>query len=217
LSSVSAVAGTATYSITPSSNGTFGSVVSVTITVNPPTGPVLPVAIVTPSSQTIETGTATSLALSSSLVGTTFSWTVVQTGVTGAASGTGSSISQTLSVTGTVAGTATYSITPSANGTSGSLVSVTVTVNPVAVVSKVTYTTNIKPLLTTSCKPCHVAGGPNPKWDNYATTKSEITNILDRVQRQPSASGFMPQGGSKLSADNIALLKKWVSDGLLEN
>lgn len=213
-----ATAGTATYSITPSSNGTFGSVVSVSVTVNPPAGPVLPVAIVTPSSQTIETGKTTSIALSSSLTGTTFSWTVVQAGVTGASSGSGSNISQNLSITGTVAGTATYSVTPSLNGTSGSAVSVTITVNPaVVVVPKVTYTANIKPLLTTSCKPCHIAGGPNPKWDNYATAKSKISTILDRVQRDPSASGFMPQGGSKLTADNIALLKKWVADGLLEN
>ena len=179
--------------------------------------PVLPIATATPASQTIETSTATSIALSGSITGTTFSWTVVQSGVTGATAGSGNSISQTLSVAGTVVGTATYSITPSAGGTSGSVVSVTVTVNPVVVASKVSYTANIKPLLTSSCKPCHVAGGNNPKWDNYATAKSQISNILDRVQRQPSASGFMPQGGSKLSAENIVILKKWVSNGLLEN
>lgn len=179
--------------------------------------PVPPVATATPASEAIESGTATSVALSGSLTGTTFSWTVVQSGVTGAIAGSGSSISQTLSVAGTAAGTATYSITPSTGGISGSVVSVTVTVNPAIVASLVSYTANIKSLLTFSCKPCHVAGGNNPKWDNYATAKSQISNILDRVQRQPSASGFMPQGGSKLSAENIVILKKWVSNGLLEN
>lgn len=176
-----------------------------------------PVATATPTSQTITSGAATSISLTSSVAATTFSWTVVQTGVTGATSGSGSSIAQTLTITGTTSGTATYSITPTANGTSGSPVSVTVTVNPAASSAKVTYTANIKTLLASSCTPCHLTGGTHPsKWDDYQTTKSKISGILDRVQRETTATGFMPAGGSKLSAENIALLKKWVDDGLLE-
>lgn len=179
-----------------------------------PTDP--PVATATPSVQTIDSGSATSITLSSSTVGATFSWTVVQSGVTGATSGSGLNIAQTLTATGTAAGTATYTITPTANGVSGSAINVIITVTPVIV--KTTYTANIKPLLVNSCAPCHVSGGSNPnKWDNYATTKSKINGIIDRVQRETTAAGFMPQGGSKLSAANIALLKKWVDDGLLEN
>ena len=177
-----------------------------------------PVVTATPSTQTISSGSATSITISSSTVGTTFTWTVVQTGVSGGSSGSGSSITQTLATTGTGAGTATYTITPTANGVSGAAINVTVTVNPVAVTVKTTYTADIKPLLVNSCTPCHISGGSNPnKWDNYATTKSKINGILDRVQRETTAAGFMPQGGSKLSAANIALLKKWVDDGLLEN
>ena len=177
-----------------------------------------PVVTATPSTQTISSGSATSITISSSTVGTTFTWTVVQTGVSGGSSGSGSSITQTLATTGTVAGTATYTITPTANGVCGAAINVTVTVNPVAVTVKTTYTADIKPLLVNSCTPCHISGGSNPnKWDNYATTKSKINGILDRVQRETTAAGFMPQGGSKLSAANIALLKKWVDDGLLEN
>lgn len=176
-----------------------------------------PVATATPTSQTITSGAATSISLTSSVASTTFSWTVVQTGVTGATSGSGSSIAQTLTITGTTSGTATYSITPTANGTSGSPVSVTVTVNPAASSVKVTYNANIKTLLASSCTPCHLTGGTHPsKWDDYQTTKSKINGILDRVQRETTATGFMPVGGSKLSAENIALLKKWVDDGLLE-
>lgn len=85
-------------------------------------------------------------------------------------------------------------------------------------VGKVTYTNNVKPIFVASCTPCHMPGGINPnKWDNYATAKSKIALILDRVQRDPSAAGFMPQAGSKLSAAQIATLNKWVTDGLLEN
>ena len=131
---------------------------------------VTPVATATPMTQSINSGTATSIALTSSVPATTFAWTVVQTGVSGATPGSGSSIAQTLTATGAVSGTVTYSITPTANGTAGSPVTVTITVAPV-----VTYTAIIKPLLVNSCSPCHVTGGSNPnKWDNYATTKSKI-------------------------------------------
>lgn len=83
--------------------------------------------------------------------------------------------------------------------------------------TKVTYTGDVKPLLTASCTPCHVAGGVHPyKWDDYSVTKSKISSIIDRVGRDASASGFMPQGGSKLSAASIAILNKWVTDGLTE-
>ncbi|MDP2890352.1 MAG: PKD-like domain-containing protein [Bacteroidota bacterium] len=174
-----------------------------------------PVATATPATQTITSGSVTSITLTSTISGTTYSWTVVQSGVSGATAGSGSSIAQTLTLTGAIAGTATYVITPTGNGTKGSPVSVIITVNPGIVI--VNYTSNIKPLLVNSCTPCHVAGGSNPKWDNYATAKSNINGILDRVQRESSAAGFMPVGGPKLSAANIALLKKWVDDGLLEN
>jgi len=175
--------------------------------------PIPPVASASPAEQAITSGGTTSIALTSSITGTSFAWTVVQTGVTGATPGSGSTIAQKLTVTGAAAGTATYSIIPTANGTAGSPVSVVVTVNPV----KVTYLADIKPLMVASCTPCHLAGGSNPnKFDDYATAKSKITTILDRVQRESTAAGFMPRGGTKLSAANIALLNKWVADGLLE-
>jgi hypothetical protein len=73
----------------------------------------------TPPSQTICSGTATSIALTSNVAGATFAWTVVQTNVTGAVAGSGNSIEQTLATTGTIPGTAVYTITPTANSYSG--------------------------------------------------------------------------------------------------
>src|SRR5262249_4219334 len=99
--------------------------ITVTITVNP-----LPNATATPSSQTICSGTATSIALTADVAGTTFAWTVVQSGVSGATASSGSSIAQTLTATGTTAGTATYTVTPTANGCPGTPITVTITVNP---------------------------------------------------------------------------------------
>jgi hypothetical protein len=173
-----------------------------------------PVVSANPPAQAITSGSSTSIALSSSITGTTFTWTVAQTNVTGAAGGSGATIAQTLTVTGTVAGTVVYTVTPVAAGVVGNPITVTVTVN----LKKVTYTADVKPVLTTSCAPCHLAGGTNSnKFDDYSTTKNKIATILDRVKREPGATGFMPKNGTKLPADKIALLEKWQADGLLEN
>jgi hypothetical protein len=172
-----------------------------------------PVATATPNAQTIASGTAPTIALTSSVVGTTFAWTVVQSGVTGASAGSGTTLGQTLIVTGAVSGTATYTIIPTVNGVSGTAISVVITVDPV----KITYVANVKPIFTASCTPCHLAGGSNPnKWDEYAQAKGKINVILDRVQRAPGSAGFMPKVGSQLTAAQIATLKQWVTDGLLE-
>jgi hypothetical protein len=89
------------------------------------------------------------------------------------------------------------------------------------IVPKVTYAKDVKSILATSCTPCHLAGGVRAnKWDDYTATKNNITAILDRVQRAPTATGFMPRAGSPnppLTAAQIDVLKKWQTDGLLEN
>lgn len=173
----------------------------------------MPVATATPASQVITSGGATSIALASSLTGTTFSWTVVQTGVTGATSGSGATIAQTLTLSGAAVGTATYTVIPTAGGVAGSAISVVITVNA----AKITYLADVKPIMTTSCTPCHMAGVTNPnKFDEYTPTKTKIATIIDRVKREQGAAGFMPRNGTKLSADKIAILEKWVADGLLE-
>lgn len=173
-----------------------------------------PVATATPAAQAINSGTATSIALTSDQPGTTFTWTVTQNGVTGASGGSGSSIAQTLTLTGLVAGSATYTVIPTNNGVSGSAINVVINVSPL----KTTYVADAKPIFVANCTPCHMSGGGNPnKWDNYAQAKAKINVILDRIQREPGSTGFMPNGGTKLSADKIAILKKWLDDGLLEN
>ncbi|CAG0993142.1 Xyloglucanase Xgh74A [Flavobacteriales bacterium] len=95
------------------------------ITVNP-----IPVATATPNSQTFCSGGTTNIALTSNVGGTTFAWTVTQSGVSGASNGSGSTISQTLTATGGTNGTATYTITPTANGCAGTPITVVVTVKP---------------------------------------------------------------------------------------
>lgn len=119
------VSGTAIYVITATAGGCPGAAQRDTVTVKPK-----PAAVATPSSQSICSGAATNIALSSLVSGTTFAWTVAQTGVSGGAAGSGSSISQTLTATGSTNGTATYTITPTAAGCSGNTITVTITVTP---------------------------------------------------------------------------------------
>jgi trimeric autotransporter adhesin len=129
--------GTATYTITPTLGICVGTAVNIPITVNP-----VPVAVATPVSETICSGETSSIALSS-IVGTTFSWTVAQVGVTGASNGTGAAIAQTLSsTTGTIAGTATYTITPTLGTCAGIPIVVNINVNqvPTAVSTPTTQT-----------------------------------------------------------------------------
>jgi hypothetical protein len=90
----------------------------------------VPVITATPASSTICGGTTTNITLSSSLGGTSYSWTATQSGVSGASSGGTSFISQTLNTTGAVTGTATYSATGTSAGCVSNPLSITVTVNP---------------------------------------------------------------------------------------
>ena len=123
--------GTAIYTITPTANGCPGTAIKDTVKVNP-----LPVATASPSPQTICSGTATSIALSSNVSGTTYAWSApVMSGVSGGTAGSGASIAQTLTATGTSQGTAIYTITPTTNGCVGAAIKDTVYVKPVPVVT----------------------------------------------------------------------------------
>ena len=97
--------------------------------------------------------------------------------------------------------------------TTGSTTSTTVSSG-----TKVTYEKDIKAIFVSNCSPCHVAGGDQAsKWDNFATAKSSVANILDRIQLAPNAVGFMPNGkATKLPDATINLIKQWQTDGLLE-
>ena len=117
--------GTANYVITPTSQGCIGTSVSVIVNVNP-----TPEFFGTPTQLPICSGETTSIALTPSLSGTTFSWTVVQNGVSGTSNGSGNTIFQILETTGNVVGTATYTVIPELNSCSGNPIVIPVTVNP---------------------------------------------------------------------------------------
>jgi hypothetical protein len=134
LNNTTAAPVTVTFTITPTANGCTGAPITATVTVNP-----APNAIATPATQTICSGAnITTIALSSSVAGTTYNWTRDNATVTGiAASGSGD-ISGTLTNTTAAPVTVTFTITPVVvGGCTVAATTATVAVNPTATVNNV--------------------------------------------------------------------------------
>jgi hypothetical protein len=77
----------------------------------------------------------------------------------------------------------------------------------------VTFTNDIKPIISNFCDNCHTQG-PQTIYTEYVNASSNIDLILNRVQRTPGTPGFMPKTGSALSSSQIQLLKDWFDQGL---
>lgn len=80
------------------------------------------------------------------------------------------------------------------------------------------YEANIKTVIEANCSPCHIPakGGNKKSYDNFANTKSDIDEMIRRIELNPTDRGFMPFKHGKLSDSTIAIFKKWRTDGLLE-
>ncbi len=81
-----------------------------------------------------------------------------------------------------------------------------------------TYTVDILPLIQAKCTPCHLPGkgGFKANFENYESAKKYGAEMLDRVMIAPGQRGFMPFKHEKLADTEIALIKKWIDQGLLE-
>lgn len=80
----------------------------------------------------------------------------------------------------------------------------------------VTYALNIQPLIESKCAPCHLPakGGNKTDFSTYEAAKSYVDPMLERVQLVAGTKGFMPMKREALSAEEIALIKKWKEEGL---
>ncbi len=85
---------------------------------------------------------------------------------------------------------------------------------------KVTYTADVAPLIDRSCSPCHFPErrGRKEPLDSYDHMKTELAEVLERVQLDESSLKFMPYEKKKqpLSEAEIELLKNWARGGFLE-
>jgi hypothetical protein len=77
-----------------------------------------------------------------------------------------------------------------------------------------TFDAFVKPIIQQKCASCHTSG--SSAFTKYENSKLFIDAILDRVQRQTDEPGFMPDSRPPLSAEEINVIKKWNSDGLIQ-
>ena len=85
----------------------------------------------------------------------------------------------------------------------------------------ITYTEHIKPIIDANCVDCHsnpAVGGASVPMTNFEQVKLvfENTDALDRMNRQPGESGFMPQYRTRLPQVSIDLVEQWMNEGYLE-
>lgn len=88
----------------------------------------------------------------------------------------------------------------------------------VIVPNLVKYDSEVKPIIQSNCISCHAVSGAAAYYPltTYAETKNAINSIIDRIERPSGDPSKMPQGGT-LSQSQIDVIKKWKTDGLLEN
>jgi uncharacterized protein (TIGR02145 family) len=121
-----------TYQIIATANGCPGNATPFMVTVFPVAN-----VIFTPNGQSFCSGGTTSLGISSSVAGTSYTWTATGSAasISGYAPGSGNFIQQTLFNSGPYPETVTYLVSPTANGCPGTNNSVVATVNPFPVMS----------------------------------------------------------------------------------
>lgn len=84
---------------------------------------------------------------------------------------------------------------------------------------KLSYEANVQTVIMANCSPCHIPskGGNKKAFDNFANVKTDIDEIIRRIELNPGEKGFMPfKKTAKLSDSTIAVFKQWRADGLLE-
>jgi hypothetical protein len=83
----------------------------------------------------------------------------------------------------------------------------------------VKYTADIAPLMMDRCTPCHFPeSGKKLPLDSYAAVKSNINDIIARVELPKEDPKFMPFKSKKepLSDSLIMVLKLWKETGMVE-
>src|SRR5688500_15630820 len=82
---------------------------------------------------------------------------------------------------------------------------------------KLTYESHLSSVIMSNCSPCHIPakGGNKKAYDNYANVKTDIDEMIRRMELPPTEKGFMPFRKAKLPDSTIAVFKQWRTDGVL--
>ena len=139
-----------TYSLASGCKSTSRTAVTVSI-VQPPTASFT-------GNVTYCSDETTAITLQSSIVGTTFSWTVSQNGTLGATAGNGSTINQMVQATTASVGSATYYVTPKFNGCDGPTIPIVINIQPMP-----------KPAIVDGVVCLNASSAPNSQFYNLAT------------------------------------------------
>lgn len=94
----------------------------------------------------------------------------------------------------------------------------TATASTAATANATSYTAEVLPLVQAKCSPCHIPskGGNKANFEDYESTKKHAADIVRRIEMEPGQRGFMPFKHDKLTADEIAVFKKWLDGGTVE-
>src|SRR6478609_2913972 len=88
-----------------------------------------------------------------------------------------------------------------------------------AVEKKISYKTDIQPIIANSCTPCHIPPqGRKEPLESYDHVKMNIDAMLERVKLPQDNRKAMPPANKKppLTTDQVALLTKWQQQGMAE-
>lgn len=83
----------------------------------------------------------------------------------------------------------------------------------------ISYAADIRPMMITSCTPCHFPeNGRKKMLDTHAATKETINDIVRRVELGEDEAGYMPFRSKRpaLTAEQVSTLKKWAKQGFPE-
>lgn len=84
---------------------------------------------------------------------------------------------------------------------------------------KISYTVDIKPIITNSCTPCHMPPqGKKEPFENYTQVKEHIAAIIARVKLPQEDRKFMPPVNKKpaLTDEQVAILVQWQQQNMPE-
>lgn len=179
-----------TYHITPHANGCDGTVYDYLVTLYPTAD-----VYFNPASQTLCSQQTTSIQNLSHVSGTTFTWTATpgSGNLSGFSGGSGNSIAQTITNSGNTIETVTYAVTPTANGCTGTLSNIIVTVNPTPAVTTFPLAQTICSAATTSITLTSAVTGTTFAWTTTASSANLsgfINGSGNTINQALSNSGF---------------------------